>query len=624
MKNIFTCYVTFIILLVGMYNCDIHTTSAQIAEQTNSISVHDMFKDVPQDELLAMMAEGQDFIRYLEEHGTPEEKMAFAEAMENTLKNFSEEDWNEFENIIATVQDKLPPLFDEKEEQISKVEEKSTSKPQEIQMNPVDNSLEKMFHAIHKAINAILLKAKGDKILTERILVTWNNKDNFSEMVRLLQVLNKKELITQLTNPKKEDNKSLLESIQNFNKRLQIENDQFTIEDTFGLQADQATTDENLKKLNLILEFFDRAIASLLPKIIKFIEAYEPVALKKATDNDEQAKKALDHATKIEKQKRSTTAMPYQDRFPSNGYQDNQNYHNYHMPIDGIHNNNTNIAKEHPKSYLENIHADHINSMPKFKHDAADKNTTKNTATDDKKNENTKENKKSEYDKAMNTIDTYLEMYNNQDVSNYTATINKTQNIFQPFRQSINEKNIIKAQELEYKKAQNQLHTDDEIFLKNHADQYKLALENFEDNTKKSLSIYAEIEDEINKIVPQLFEAQKVLTTIRNSLDEMNMKELEQLNSSTSLKSLTNRIQSYHDQFKNAQRELKNKHKLHRLEHQDPQIIRDYDRLEEKIHDLHGFEKQISKAQSALESLQKAIKASISRRKRDENKNKIK
>lgn len=613
-KQFFKTYATTIIFSLGMYNAYL-PASADVKHNENSMSVHDMFKDVPQDELLSMMAEGQDFIRYLEEHGTPEEKMAFAQAMEETLQSFTEEDWAEFEAIVETVQDKLPPLFEPIEEKSTTVEEKPLATNKEAKVTPiVDNSLEKMFHAIHKAINAILLKAKGDKVLTERILITWDNKENFSEMVRLLQVLNKKELITKIMNSKEEDDKSLLESIQNFNKRLQIENDQFIIEDTFGLQADEATSAENLQKLNLILDFFDRAIASLLPKLTKFIQAYEPLALKTAADNDEQAKKALDHATKIEKQKRPTGSMPYQDRSPSNGSQSKKQ--NYGSSTGGNY-THTNSAKEHPKGYLEGVHMDHINSMPQIKKDAP-KNSSKKT---DKTEEN-KEVKKSEYDKAIDTIDNYFEMYGNQDTTTYISTINQAQNIFQPFGKAINEKNILKAQELESKKAKDSLHADDEAFLKNHHEQYKTAIHSFEKNTKKALSIYAELEDAINKIVPQVNEAQKVLNAIRNSLDQMSSKELEQLNSSTLLKNLSNRIQSYHNQFKNVEHELKNKHKLHRLEHENPKITQDYDKLEEKIHNLHGLEKQISRARSELESLHKAIKASISRRKRDENKNK--
>jgi hypothetical protein len=226
----------------------------QIGQATASAapSVHEMFKDVPQDELLQMMEEGQQFIKYLEENGTPEEKMAFAQAMEETLQGFTEDDWKEFEQIVETVQDKLPPLtIEPKETPVVEPVKQEAPKKEEPKII-VDNSLEKVLHAIHKAINAILLKAKSDKILTERITIAWDNKDNFNEMARLLQTLNKKDHIIKLTTSKDDAIKSLLESIQNFNKRLQIENDQLVIADTFGLQTDEKTTAANLKKLNKI------------------------------------------------------------------------------------------------------------------------------------------------------------------------------------------------------------------------------------------------------------------------------------------------------------------------------------------------------------------------------------
>ncbi len=219
-------------------------------------SVHEMFKDIPQDQLLQMMEEGQQFIKYLEEHGTPEEKMAFAQAMEETLQSFTEDDWNEFNAIVETVQDKLPPLVID-EPVATPVVEKIKEEVKEVKsVVIVDNSLEKVLHAIHKAINSLLLKAKSDKILTERITIGWQNKDKFNEIDRLLQSLNKKDLIAKLTTSNDEAIKSLLESIQNFNKRLQFENDAFVIADTFGLQADEQTTANNLKKLNKILNVF--------------------------------------------------------------------------------------------------------------------------------------------------------------------------------------------------------------------------------------------------------------------------------------------------------------------------------------------------------------------------------
>ncbi|MBP6869751.1 hypothetical protein KBC04_02630 [Candidatus Babeliales bacterium] len=585
--------------------------SAHQATSSNPSSVHDMFKDVPQDELLNMMAEGQEFIRYLEEHGTEEDKAMFAQAMEETLKSFTEEDWLEFEAIVDAVQDKLPPLFDEP---VAKEITPTPDKVNTTNVTPiVDNSLEKLLYSIHKAINAILLKAKGDKLLTERIAVMWENKDDFNEMVRLLQTLNKKEHLAKLTTSKEETDKLLLESIQNFNKRLQLENDQFIIDDTFGLQADDATTIENLKKLNTILDFFDRAIASLLPKLIKFMEAYEPLALKSAKDHDEEAKKALDHATKVEKQKRPTGQMPMYDRSPSNGSSKKSSSNTY--PQAGNY-EGASSSKEHPHSYLEDIHRNNISNASNLKKDAP----KNGSGTADKSGTDKKEVKKSAYDNATGAIENYLDMYTNQDVGNYMTTVSKAQNIYQPFGKSIDEKSISKAQDLQTKRSAGSLNAEDEAFLQKHEEQYKIAFDNFTKNTQKAHSYYAELQDSIDKISPQIDEIISVIATIKSSLNEMNSKELDQLHASPMLKNFSARIYNYHDQFKNVQRELKNKHKLHQLEDIDSRTARDYDELENKIHSLHGLDRKIADARSQLESLHKAIKAALARRKRDENK----
>ena len=354
----------------------------------NSVSVHDMFKDVPQDELLQMMEEGQQFIKYLEENGTAEEKMAFAQAMEDTLQGFSEDDWKEFEQIVETVQDKLPPLVIEPKEELKKEEiKKEEPKKEETKKSiVVDNSLEKILLSINKATSDILIKTKSDKILSEQISIIWNNKNNFNEINRLLLVLNTEDHIAKLTSSKNEDIKSLVESIKNYNKRLQVENDQFIIADTFGLAVDEETTVINLKKLNKILEFFDSAIESLLPKLIKFMKEYEPEALKKSKDADESAKKALESATKIEKQKRPIGNSIRSDRYPSHGSQGKRDTQNRYNPGNQ---GAAPLSRDRKPDYLEEVHMGNIKNIPSMS-----KKSDKKDVTTDKSPDNKKEVKK--------------------------------------------------------------------------------------------------------------------------------------------------------------------------------------------------------------------------------------
>ncbi len=582
-------------------------------------SVHEMFKDVPQDELLKMMEEGQQFIKYLEENGTPEEKMAFAQAMEETLQGFTEDDWKEFEAIVETVQDKLPPLVIDEPVQAPIVETiKEEIKKEETKPVVVDNSLEKILHAIHKAINSLLLKAKSDKILTERITISWENKDQFNEMSRLLQVLNKKDHIIKLTTSKDEAIQSLLESIQNFNKRLQIENDKFVIADTFGLQADEQTTAANLKKLNKILEFFDNAIESLLPKLMKFIEEYEPEALKKAKEHDDSAKKALEHANKVEKQqKRPANNSQYQDRSGSQKNK-NQSQGGYNPGYQG----GQSASREITPSYMEKAHRENIKNIPSSKKSGSQGGAGSSDKAEDK---NKKENKNNQYDAAIDNLNSYLESNANAEVGTYMATINKAQNIYSPFGTPINEDDRDKAERITEKQSRSgELDGQELRFLEKHSQLVQAAEQNFAKNTLAAHTYYDGLSESISNIAPQIDEMMPVMQTIKASLAQMNSKELEKLLHAPTFKNFGERIKKYHTTFKNVQSELRNKHRLHALKRSHGQAYsseeRAYDELASKVTSLHGLDKKIDDAKSKFDSLHKAIKSSVAKRKREENK----
>lgn len=607
-------YLIFFLLLL-------HTDYTNTQAHADHISIQDMFKDVSQDDLFAMMTEGQQFIEYLEKHGTEEEKMAFAKAMEETLEKFTEEDWQALQEMSYVLEEKLTQ---EIEKEITTPEQKPQTIENKVNTAVVDNSLEKTLNIIHKTINTILLKVKGDKLLSERIAYKWDNRDDFNEMIRLLQVLNKKELITKITTSKEESDKLLLESIENFNKRLQIENDQFTIADTFGLQTDKKTTEENLKKLNIIIDFFDRGIASLLPNLIKFMQAYEPIALQVAEQHDKEAKNALNHATKVEKQKRN----PNHNQTSSH----NNNHHgNKSRRADSYidnHNNslyfpgNTTSSKQHPESYLQTVHKENISKITQLKKDASktsESNTNKETKESDHTSKEKSDKKQTEYNKLINAIEIYFETFTDTD---YGKKINAAHTIFQPFGKPINQADIKKAQQLEQKRTHADLSTEDTKFLQKHSELYQSALDAFQENTKKSLSIYEQMQTNIESITQSIHEMESVITKIKSSIDQLTLEELEKLNNSTLFRNLSNRIYMYHDQLKNIQHDLKTKHKLHRLEHQDPKVLNLYDSLEEKINSLHGLDRTINDLKSKIDLVHKSIKATISRSKRNENKRK--
>ncbi len=585
-------------------------------------SVHEIFKDVPQDELLMMMEEGQQFIKYLEEHGTAEEKMAFQQAMEETLQSFTDEDWAEFEAIVDTVQDKLLPLETEPQEKTAvQVEPVKVEPKKEESVVTIDNSLEKVLHAIHKAINTLLLKAKSDIVLTERITIGWENKDKLNEMARLLQTLNKKDHLAKLTTSKDEAIVALLESIQNFNKRLQIENDQFIIADTFGLQADEQTTAINLKKLNKILEFFDNAIESLLPKLIKFVEEYEPEALKQAKEHDDDAKKALENATKVEKYKRPAGSMGYHDRSPSNGSKKNnkqlsQAGYNHHAS--GAQGHTT----EQVPGYLELVHKENLKNIPQSKKHSDNKNGTPAGKDDDKKKEIKKD---TEYEAAIEALENYLTVNGNVEVNNYMKTVSKAEGIYAAFDTPISEADTNRFGKLQEKRSISaSLESDEVRFLKNYEEKWQKANDSFAKNTQAAHTLYSNLADSITNIAPQIDEMSDVIQAVKASLNSMNSKDLEKLQNSTTLKNFSQRINNYHTTFKKAQSELKNKHKINKIHRTTPQYYsqeeRDYDDLAAKVDSMHGLDKKIAEVKSKLDGLHKSIKSTIASKKRAENK----
>ncbi len=571
-------------------------------------SVHDMFKDIPQDELLMMMEEGQQFIKYLEEHGTPEEKMAFAQAMEETLQSFTPEDWAEFEAIVETVQDKLPPLVIQEPKEEIKVEPKKEEPKKETPKVVIDNSLEKVIVDINKAINAILIKAKSDKVLSERISINWNNKEQFNEMVRLIQILKSKEHLERLA-ADKEDIKTLVELLRNFNKRLQVENNNFIIADTFGLEVDEQTSAENLKKINAIIQFFDNAIESVLPKIVKFLQEFEPDALKIAQEHDQEAKNALEHATKVEKHKRPAGSYTPRSEHP------NRHKNQVSYAPGGYQTNGSAHTTEQVPSYLETIHQDNLKKIPQKKSSKDNSSTTQDKTTQEKK-----ETKKSAYTQAIDNLEAYLETNANTEVNAYMSTVNKAANIYAPFGTPISSDDQALAQEVAQNKSQGiTISHENERFLDKYNERLTSAHKNFVKNTQQAHTYYADLKDSIDSIANQIEEMQTVITTIRSNLDAMNSTELEKLLHASSLKLVGQRITSYYEQVKKVQHELRNKHKLHRLERENPYETSAYNDLE-KAESLHGLDTKVNNVRSQFESLHKSIKSAITRHRREENK----
>jgi hypothetical protein len=580
------------------------------------MSVHEMFKEIPQDQLLEMMAEGERFIKDLEENGTEEEKRAFALAMEDTLKSFTEDDWKEFNEIVNVVEQAMPPMppveIQPKREIIKETPKVLAAPVKESSPIAEDNSFEKTLHTIYKHIKSVLLKAKSDTVLLERISMDWNKKDDFNEMTRLLQLLNKKEHIARINDTKNEEAKSLLESIQNFGKRLAIEDTKFIIADTFGLQVDEKTSNENLKKLNVILDFFETAVDSLLPKLIKFIQEFEPEALKIAQEHDAQAKSALDYSSKIEKQKRPATPYQPQPRARDNnpthknraGHYDAYSHGNYtpdYRPQHGPHDN--------PAAHNDPTKSK--NEAPKIT-PAQD---PKSEKTPDKNNDATK----TPYQNAVNQLDGYFDMFSNEENNSLLRSLKNLDKIYDSFNKEISIPSHIKKY-IGTDKQYGPLTESESKDLAKYEEQIAQAQANFGTNVKKAHEYYDTLKESFNTVSLQIDEMISVCNAVKNALESMNAEELNKINESKSLHMIKSRLNAIDKEWESIQRRLIKIHEDQTLANLNPAELRQFELLAEKIKSIHGLDQKIEKTKTAFNLLNKAIKKEIGKRKRQENK----
>ena len=581
-------------------------------------SVHDMFKDLTEDEIVALMEEGQREMTRIMTEASPEEQEAFMKMMEETMQNFSEEDFAEINKIAKVVE----PILLEKEAEAFKAEAvKAEPVKAEVKKEIVsgDSSFEYMLHKINKTINGILLKVKSDTTLTE-ILKNWSKKDDFNELTRLLQALNTKHLISKLTTVKTDDIKKLVETIENFNKRLEIENKQFAVADTFGLEVDKETSTENSKKFYKILEFFAGSTETLLPMIVKFLQEFEPEALKLVKAHDDKAKASLDAAKQIEKQKRPIGSYIGSDNNPSNGssgasagYNQQNNYNPSRNDYGSGQNYSGSSAQNRRNQNKMNSQGYDDNSSPKT--GAADKDVKKEADKSDKK----EADKKSvdALKPVIDKIERFDDMFDNNAYDDYRKALIKAGETYTAFGKelptAITEDDYETILQPEFRGPL----TPAQSALKN---KFQAKAFEFGSSTKKAHTHYGELKASIENIKPQILELKSIVDATRTSLPSLSIQELEKLGMSPALQKLKSRFNSYKATFDNVQKELKNKHKAHKLEHRDHDETKAYNDLEAKVESLHGLDTIISSTHAALDTLDRAIKAEIKLRKRDASK----
>lgn len=585
------------------------------------ISVHEMFKDLTEEEIVKIMEEGQREMQRIMTSGTPEEQEEFMRMMQETMNSFSEEDFEEINKISKIVE----PLLLEKEAEYFKEQEAQTAKAEPVKTEPKkdvvisgDASLEYMLYKINKTITSIFVKVKSDSQLTD-ILKQWVKKDDFNELVRLLQVLNNKNLISKLTTSKTDDIKKLVETIENFNKRLEIENKQFTVADTFGLEVDKETSAQNSMKFNKILEFFSDATESLLPMVTKFLKEFEPEALLLAKAQDDKAKSSLDAAKQIEKlssqnQRRPIGAYTGSENIPSAGSSAGYNQQGNYTPArydgsQGYAGSNLAPQSRRAQNKMNNIPG---NNMPGQNVNSPTEKSVKKP--EDKAPDKSAEKKVNALKPVLDKIERFDDMFDRSSFDDYNKALIKAGDTFNTFGKEaqFDEKSYETILNPEFRgpltPAQSALKSN----FQSKAMQYGK-------NIKAAHTHYGELKNSLELTVAPIKEIKSIVESTRASLTTLNLTELNQLHNAPALTKLKQHFNSYESTFKRVQKELKNKHKAHKLEIAHPEEIKAYNELEAKVESLHGLDKIIAETRASFDLLDRAVQAEIKRRKRDTN-----
>lgn len=593
-------------------------------------SVHDIFKDLTEEQIVAYMEEGQREMERIMTKGTPEEQAGFMKMMEDTMKNFSPEDFEEINKIAQIVE----PLLLEKEAEAFKAQEAKTIKYEPIKETPQemvsgDSSFEYMLYKINKTINGILLKVKSDVTLTS-VLKQWDKKETFNELVRLLQVLNNKNILAILTAAKTDDIKKLTETIENFSKRLELENKQFSVADTFGLEVDKATSDTNVLKFNKILEFFSGATETLLPMLTKFIQEFEPEALKLAKAHDDKAKASLDAAKQVEKIKRPIGMYTGTDNNPlhgSTGY-NQQGYNPARNDYAGQ--NYTSASPQNRRAQNKmNFYGDAGNNQGSVNSSSSTPGaptvpTDKNIKKEDPKDKKADEKKVDALKPVIDKMERYDDMFDNAAYDEYRKALTKASDIYKPYGKELlnihdfnNNYDLDSIMNPYFNGPISQQQRSLRSSLQPNLQKYNEKSAEFKKATQSAHTYYGTLKALIDASLPDIKELKSIVDATRTSLPSLNLAELDKLNNSPALKKLKSRFQSYQGLFNNTQKELQNKHKAHKIEKDNAEETKAYNELQAKVESLHGLDRVILDTRASFDLLDRAIKAEIKRKKRD-------
>lgn len=280
-------YVLSFFLIIGV-SYDAYTGQAPLP------SVADVFGNMSEEEITKQVQMGQQFLADLEKYGTPEEKAEFEKILLDTLNSMSEQDFQDIQNIAKMVEPHLQTP------EVQPAVQPTPSKPEEVVPNVSQDATEKiknLIAAIINRIDEILQKIESCKDCKEEFDLRWSNRATLSSIKRHIAHLKTTKLAEKLSKKDlSDDDKNLVELLENFLKQLTEKNNKFIVEDNFGLTDNKDLEKKYLRQTKDIIEMFDSYLDALAPKLEKFLSKWDPEALQLAKEAAQKTDKATQDA----------------------------------------------------------------------------------------------------------------------------------------------------------------------------------------------------------------------------------------------------------------------------------------------------------------------------------------
>jgi hypothetical protein len=512
--------------ILSMFMCLQIATPLAYAENPSRPSVEQVFGGLTEDQIAEQVKEGQRFLEELEKNGTPEEKAEFERLLMETLESMSEQDFNDITNIAKMVEPHLD--LPQEEPKRSPIEEtKPETKPTRIVASGSDLEVFQNFiGSITECIDQLLQKMQSSKECSEFVDTKWKSKVTFGSMKRQIYQLRTKRLAEKLS--KKElspEEQDLIKTLKEFLADITEQNDNFKIEDNFGLPTTIELEKTYLKKTQAILSVFDNYIDQLMPMLEKFLRKWDPEALEMQKEADEKSKVALKSATDAE------TLIAQKPATPSEARRASSTGGNYNSGSQGGYAGSYDPYSQYDQSGYGPGSYGQEQSDFGGKSGSAQKEGAKPTAPKTPEDKATEKSTMSAYDYAASELEEHTkDLFDSKYEQEFVDFLNKVVTNYPPASQTET--------------------TPPTTSIRNEIDQTNWIENDFKNYTSKVKTEFK------NKFVPSFEHLDDVLGTVKKKIVEMSTDDLQKLQNNKDIATIQRRIARYKEAFDPIQDQL--------------------------------------------------------------------